>query len=265
MTPWLHITRGNAPLLVTIPHTGTQIPDEVGGKPDQALALTDTDWHIDRLYAFAATLGATIIRTDIARTVIDVNRDPSGASLYPGQATTGLCPTTTFEGVPLYAPGSEPDAAAIAERRDRYFAPYHMTLIGEIARLRTSHPHIVLYDAHSIRSEVPRLFEGLLPHFNIGTAGGASCAPDLTTAVERICHATPNETVVNGRFKGGWTTRHYGRPEAGVHAIQMELAQRLYLDESANPPAWHAASAAALEPVLSAILTACIDFAKARS
>jgi len=264
MTSWLHIKPGDAPLVVTIPHAGTRIPEDLPGSPDRALGGVDTDWHVDRLYAFAQTLGATIMRTDIARTVIDVNRDPSGMSLYPGQATTGLCPTTTFNGVPLYATGCEPGEAAIADRRDKFFAPYHMALIDEIARLRSRYPHIVLYDAHSIRSEVPRLFEGLLPHFNIGTAGGTSCAPELACAVEGICRSTPHETVVNGRFRGGWTTRHYGRPEAGVHAIQMELAQRLYLDEQAAPPCWNASVAAELHPTLQAVLIACIDFAKAR-
>lgn len=264
MTGWLHIARGEAPLVIAIPHSGTRVPPDLPGKPDPSLATVDTDWHIDRLYAFAADLDATVIRTDVARTVIDVNRDPSGASLYPGQATTALCPTTTFDGRPLYATDGEPDEAAIAHRRDRFFAPYHMALTGEIARLRTRHPHVVLFDAHSIRSEVPRLFDGVLPHFNIGTASGASCAPELAAALEGACSAGSHLTALNGRFKGGWTTRHYGRPEAGVHAIQMELAQRLYLDEQNPPSRWNASAASELEPILSAILTACIDFAKAR-
>ena len=177
------------------------------------LARKDTDWWIDRLYDFAGDLGATMLRTRISRTVIDVNRDPSGASLYPGQATTGLCPTETFDGEPLYQPGSEPDEAEIARRRELYFEPYHAALAGrDRAAARRSHPRIVLYDCHSIRSVVPRLFEGELPHMNIGTNSGASCDPALQRAIEAICAASPFSWVANGRFKGGWITRHYGRP-----------------------------------------------------
>jgi N-formylglutamate deformylase len=174
-----------------------------------------------------AHLGATMMHTTISRTVIDVNRDPSGASLYPGQATTGLCPTETFDGEPLYREGRNPDSAEIERRRSDWFDPYHASLRSEIARLRAMHPRVVLYDAHSIRSVVPRLFDGSLPLFNIGTNSGASCDPALTEAVEAICR-TSGSTAVNGRFKGGWITRHYGRPEDGVHAIQMELAMRGY-------------------------------------
>jgi formiminoglutamase len=196
--------------------------------------------------------------------VIDVNRDPSGASLYPGQATTELCPTTTFDGEPLYRPGAEPNELDIASRRSTYFAPYHQALAEEIRRLRAQHPHVVLYDCHSIRSVVPRLFEGMLPNFNIGTNGGTSCDPEVQRMAEEVCGATDFSLVSNGRFKGGWITRRYGAPDEGVHAIQMELACRGYMAEPLGPvtpndwpapydPAYAAPMRAALTRLLEAL------------
>jgi formiminoglutamase len=232
MAALVEITRGTAPLVVSIPHTGTDIPPDIEAKLVSSwLARKDADWWIDKLYGFAAGLGATVLRATVSRTVIDVNRDPSGASLYPGQATTGLCPIETFDGEPLYEPGTEPDAAEIAHRRTLYFEPYHAALAAEIGRLRETHPRIVLYDCHSIRSVVPRLFDGELPHMNIGTNSGLSCDPDLQRQIEAICATSGYSWVVNGRFKGGWITRRYGRPEEGVHAVQMELACRSYMEE----------------------------------
>ena len=222
--------------MVSLPHTGTTIPAEIEARlVSPWLARKDTDWWIERLYDFAGELGATIVRTDLSRTVIDVNRDPSGASLYPGRATTELCPTTTFDGEPLYRPGEEPDAAEIAARRASYFDPYHRTLAGEIGRLRTAYEHVVLYDCHSIRSRIPRLFDGELPHFNIGTNGGSSCDPALAADVEGLCAGSGFSHVANGRFKGGFITRHYGDPASGVHAVQMELACRGYMQEPVGP------------------------------
>ena len=271
MPDWLRVIRGNVPLLLSIPHAGVDLPPGLEqGLTSIWLARRDADWWVDQLYDFAAGLGATLVMTRISRTVIDVNRDPGGASLYPGQATTELCPTTTFDGEALYAPGTAPDAAAIAMRTERYFAPYHAALSAELARLRALHPRVVLYDCHSIRSRIPRLFAGDLPHFNIGTAGGASCAPELTAAVAAICASSSYSSVVNGRFKGGYITRHHGRPEADVHALQMELACRGYLPEKPGPvhppswpPAYDAAYAAPLRAVLERILDACLRFAAA--
>lgn len=259
MNDWLTILRGDAPLIVSVPHAGTDIPGDVTGLCSMADALHDTDHHIDRLYAFASELGATIVRTVISRTVIDVNRDPSGASLYPGQATTGLCPETTFAGVPLYLPADAPDSAEIARRRVRYFDPYHGALSAEILRLRGHHPRVVVYDAHSILSQVPRLFDGELPQFSIGTFSGASCDPALTAAVSGACSS--DSQVINGRFKGGWITRRYGDPGNGVHAIQMELAMRGYLDEASGwPPVWDAGRAAPVQTVLRQILASALAF-----
>jgi N-formylglutamate deformylase len=234
---FLKIRHGSAPLILSIPHAGTEIPDAFQPALRSLwLARRDADWWLPELYAFAEKLDATIIQTDISRTVIDVNRDPSGASLYPGQATTELCPTTTFDGEALYHAGQLPDAADIAQRRETYFVPYHATLAAEIKRLRGLHRGIVLYDCHSIRSEIPRLFPGVLPNFNIGTNDGKACDAAITGRVAAICAAGEQHShVVNGRFKGGWITRHYGDPENGVNAIQMELACRGYMAEPAQP------------------------------
>ena len=269
-TPWLSVHRASAPLIVSFPHTGTDIPADIEPRlVSPWLARKDADWWVDRLYDFAAGLGATTIRTAVSRTVIDVNRDPSGASLYPGQATTELCPATTFDGEPLYRPGEAPDAEEIARRRELYFDPYHAALAAEIERLRALHDRVVLYEAHSIRSVVPRLFDGPLPNFNIGTNSGASCDAALTAAVEARCDATGFSRVTNGRFKGGYTTRRYGQPGQGVHAIQMELACRGYMDDTAGPVTpenWPApydpARAAPMRGALTAILQACLTFAE---
>jgi N-formylglutamate deformylase len=265
----LSIRRGDAPLVVSMPHTGTELPEVEAGLQSAWLARRDADWWVDKLYSFADDLGATVIRTSISRTVIDANRDPSGVSLYPGQATTELCPTTTFDGEPLYRTGSAPDENEIARRRRTYFEPYHHALTTEIARLRRRHPAVVLYDCHSIRSHIPRLFDGELPNFNIGTNSGASCAPELTARVEALCAATDFSHVVNGRFKGGYTTRHHGRPADGVHAVQMELACRGYMREPAEvgpdnwPTPYEEKYAAPMRVVLESILSACVEFAKA--
>lgn len=267
MESWLTVRRGDAPLIVSMPHTGTDFPAKIkGALASPWIARKDTDWYIDKLYEFAAGMGATIVRTALSRSVIDVNRDPSGASLYPGQTTTGLCPLTTFDGEALYDLGRAPDEAEVARRLGLYFQPYHDALAAEIARLRAIHPRIVLYEAHSIRSHVAPLFDGELPQFNIGTNSGASCAPALAAAVEQA--VGPESRVVDGRFKGGWTTRHYGRPDQGVHAIQMELAMRGYLDEPGafTPETWpigyDAERARPMRETLARVLQSCIAFAK---
>ncbi|MBD2750261.1 N-formylglutamate deformylase [Microvirga sp. BT688] len=270
---WLTVIRGDAPLVVSLPHTGTDIPVEYErGLVSPWLARKDADWWIERLYDFSAGLGATVIRTTISRTVIDVNRDPSGVSLYPGQATTELCPTTTFDGEPLYEPGTEPTSAEVAERRARFFDPYHATLNVEIERLRARHINVVVYDCHSIRSVIPRLFDGTLPHFNIGTNGGATCAPALSDAIETICVGSGFSHVVNGRFKGGYITRSLGKPEAGVHAVQMELACRGYMREPLGPVAerewptpYGEAYAAPMRAALTLILQTCLTFAQSKA
>lgn len=271
MTDWLTVHRGTAPLVVAMPHTGTELPAEIAPQfVSEWDARRDADWWIDRLYDFAREMGASVVRTGMSRSIIDVNRDPSGASLYPGMATTGLCPVENFDGAPLYL-GEGPDEAEIARRRALYFQPYHDALNAELERLRSEHGSVAHYDAHSIRSRIPRLFDGELPQFNIGTNGGVTCAPELAQAVATIC-AAHDSTVVDGRFKGGWTTRHYGQPARGVHAIQMELAMRGYLREpvgAPTPDTWPApydpTFAAPMVAVLRDVFGACIAFAQGKS
>lgn len=265
---WLELTRGEAPLVVSIPHTGTDLLGLEGRLVSPWLARKDADWAIDQLYGFAAGLGATVLRTPVSRTVIDVNRDPSGVSLYPGQATTGLCPVETFDGERLYRPGCEPDEAEIAKRRRDWFEPYHAALSAEIARLRARHSRVVVYDCHSIRSIIPRLFDGELPVFNLGTNEGRSADAALIGAITGLLGAAGRAWVVDGRFKGGFITRHYGRPGGGVHAVQMELACRGYLreplgpvDASAWPVDYDPVFAAPIRDTLHRILDACLAFA----
>jgi N-formylglutamate deformylase len=269
---WLEISRGNAPLVVSFPHTGTDIPYDMQARfVSLWRAQRDADWWVDRLYDFASGLGATTVRTGISRSVIDVNRDPAGASLYPGQATTELCPTTDFDGNSLYRNGQAPDKSEVARRRENYFEPYHESLRAEIDRLRGSFANVVLFDAHSIRSRIPRLFDGELPQFNIGTHDGKSCAPALTQAIEAACASPGYSRVVNSRFKGGWTTRHYGQPEKGIHAVQLELACRGYVDEPDVPspqnwpPAYSETRAAKLRAILKATLAASEAFARMKN
>ena len=265
MTDWLDIHRGDAPLIVSFPHSGTDLADLEEAFTSPWLARKDTDWWIDQVYGFAASLGATTIRTQVSRSVIDVNRDPSGASLYPGQATTELCPTTTFTGEALY-PGAAPDQAEIARRRTLWFDPYHAAIEAELARLRALHDKVVLYDAHSILSISPRLFDGVLPQFNIGTNHGATCDPALAQAIVGLAEQSGRSHILDGRFRGGWTTRHYGRPAEGLHAIQMELAMRGYLIEPVelNARNWPAAfdPSSPIIADLEAMLAACIIFAR---
>jgi N-formylglutamate deformylase len=232
---WLVVERRDAPLIVSIPHAGTDLLEFEPAFVDPWLARKDADWLIDELYNFVAPLGVTLLRPRLSRSIIDVNRDPSGASLYPGQATTELCPITTFDGEPLYCPGQAPGAAEIAERRRLYFDPYHAALADEIARLRQKHERVALFDAHSIRSVIPRLFDGELPVFNLGTNSGESCSPVLRRTVSEVLRASGQSMIVDGRFKGGWITRTYGRPSEGVEALQLELACRAYMQEPEHP------------------------------
>lgn len=268
---WLTIRRGDAPLIVSIPHTGTDLLDFEPRLVSPWLARRDADWWIEKLYDFVDELGATIVRTSISRTIIDVNRDPSGVSLYPGQATTGLCPTTTFDGEPLYRAGQEPDEAEVASRRVVYFDPYDRALHDEVVRLRAKYKIVALYDCHSIRSVIPRLFEGELPVFNLGTNSGASADPALIEHVRAILTASGQSHVVDGRFKGGWITRSFGEPARGVHALQMELACRAYMrePEAPTPENWPApydpAYSARTRDTLREVLISVLDWARARN
>ena len=259
MTP-VEITRGAGPVVLGLPHTGTWVPDAVMDRlNDRGRGLDDTDWHIHRLYE-GLLPGVTTVRATFHRYVIDANRDPSGQSLYPGQNTTGLVPLTDFDGLAIW--NIEPAAEEVEARRLAFHAPYHAALQAELERVRVEHGVAILYDCHSIRSHIPFLFDGILPDFNIGTNSGATCDPVIERAVTDICEkALGYTTILNGRFKGGWTTRHYGRPGDGVHAIQMELAQSTYLAEEAAPWTLDPAKADGLRSHLGDILTTLADLA----
>lgn len=232
----VHVERGDGPVLLAQPHAGTGLTDDVAARlNDNGRSLKDTDWHVDRLY-HGLLADATVVRATLHRYVIDVNRGPDDQPLYPGMNTTGLCPTTDFDGRPIYRDGQEPSVDEMEARRRAYHSPYHEALAGELDRIRRRHGAAILYDCHSIRSRIPYLFEGTLPVFNIGTHGGRSCSIGVEDIAATVCNAADGfSSVVNGRFKGGWTTRHYGDPQGGVHAIQMELAQRVYMVEA---PPW---------------------------
>ena len=256
MTP-VEVIRGDGPIVLGLPHTGTWMPEDALARlNDRGRALADTDWHVDRLYRDLHP-GATLVQARFHRYLIDANRGPDDASLYPGQNTTGLCPLTDFDGQSIYRPGQTPDADEVAARTAAWHAPYHAALSTELARIRDRHGFAILYDCHSIRSEIPYLFPGRLPDFNIGTNSSTTCDPLVQKTVENICAAQSGATwVSNGRFKGGWTTRHYGRPDQGLHAIQMELAQSAYLTREAAPWPWDAAKSVALRATLARILDA---------
>jgi N-formylglutamate deformylase len=257
--PTFSLRRGSLALLISIPHLGTRIPDDIAATMTPAARrVDDCDWHLDRLYAFAARLGASILSPMHARYVIDLNRPPDGANLYPGQDTTGLLPVDTFDKEPLYQAGRDPDDAELARRRERYWRPYHDALAGELAALKAQHGKVLLWEAHSIRSRVPRFFEGRLPDFNFGTANGASAAAGLADELAEIVRRHGGYTAAaNGRFKGGYITRHYGVPRDGIHAVQLELSQITYMEEK-MPYAYDDALAAQVEPLLSELVTAAL-------
>jgi len=250
----VEIQQGDSPIVLGLPHTGTFVPEDIQADLNpRGRGLDDTDWHIDRLYD-GVLAGATTVRATFHRYVIDANRDPSGVSLYPGQNTTGLVPLTDFDGHDIWA--KPPTEAAIEARREAFHAPYHAALQAELDRVRDLHGIAILYDCHSIRSGIPFLFDGTLPDFNIGINLGSTCAPEIEAATQDICAAAEGYTsITNGRFKGGWTTRHYGRPTEGLHAIQMELAQSTYLSAEAAPWTYDDAKASRLRPHLKTILT----------
>jgi N-formylglutamate amidohydrolase len=255
------VERGDAPLIIDVPHAGTYVPTAMAPRlSDGARTLPDTDWHVDRLFHFALRMGVTMVAATHSRYVVDLNRDPAGVALYPGADNTELCPTRTFAGEAIYAGDDAPGAGEIGARRADYFEPYHETLAAEVERVRSRHGHVVLLDGHSIRTEVPRFFAGRLPDLNLGTADGASCAPALRTAAAAVlAKASCFTHVIDGRFKGGYVTRHYGRPERAVHALQLETAQSCYMDENA-PATFDAVRANRLVATLITLVAALVEW-----
>jgi len=248
---------GRIPLLVSMPHMGSYIPADIAQTlVPRARQSEDADWHMDRLYDFALDMGASVLRPRVSRYVVDLNRPPDDAPMYPGAANTELCPTRFFTGEPLYQSGQEPSVEARLARRQAYWQPYHDALGQELKRLVALHGRVLLWDAHSIRSQLPWLFEGLLPDLNVGTAGGQSADPASERAVMQACLQDKRYShVLNGRFKGGYITRHYGQPAQGVHAVQLELCQRHYMQEMA-PYAYLPEQAELLQPTLERMVRA---------
>lgn len=250
MSKLFELAQADGPLIFSVPHAGTDLPPDIAARlTDHARTLPDTDWHVEQLYDFAPALEATVIRANVSRYVIDLNRPPEDVSLYPGQATTGLCPPIEFDGTPIYRDGTEVKADEVALRRETYWRPYHEALAREIARAKKRHGYALLFDCHSIASRVPRLFDGVLPDLNLGTVKGESCAPGLAARIARVMQESGLTHVVNGRFIGGHITRHFGRPADHVHAVQMEKGQDCHLmDDGSNR--LDPAKVAKLKPVL---------------
>ena len=253
---------GTAPLLISCPHVGTAVPEEVAGRmTSQGRSVADTDWNVHRLYDFAADIGASLITARYARYVIDLNRSPDGRALYPGASNTELCPTTTFDEQPVYRDGEVPDEAEVAERRRLYWQPYHDKIAATLAALRELHGRVVLWDGHSIESQVPRFFEGRLPDFNIGTGGGTTADPALVGKIVEVAEKSPYSHVVDGRFKGGYITRNYGKPAEGIHAVQLELSQITYMYEGA-PFGFQEDLANQVRPVIRAMVETALGWAR---
>ena len=258
MSDVFRFTEGTIPLLMSSPHSGTDVPADIEHRfTEDARRLPDTDWHIPLLYDFAAGLGASRIEAVYSRYVVDLNRPPDNQSLYPGQATTGLCPVQQFDGEAIYQEGNAPEDGEVAERTEKYWRPYHAKIEEELNRLKSAFGYALLYDCHSIRSAIPRLFDGRLPTLNLGTNRGASCDPRLEQAIAEEMAASSFTQVVNGRFVGGHITRGHGRPENNIHAVQMELTQIDYMDEH-YPFAYAPERAQKLQQTLRPILEAFI-------
>ncbi|MFM8863920.1 MAG: N-formylglutamate deformylase [Limnohabitans sp.] len=259
--PAFSFRAGHRPLLISMPHVGTHVPAALRPRmTEAALQVPDTDWHLETLYDCADTLGASVLVATHSRYVVDLNRPPDNANLYPGQDTTGLCPLDTFDKQALYRRTEDaPGDAEIVARRDALWAPYHAQLQAELLRLKTQFGRVALWDAHSIRSVVPRFFEGQLPDLNLGTANGASCDPALAQRLLDIGQASGYSAVLNGRFKGGHITRQYGHPDQGIHAVQLEMAQVTYMDET-PPFEYRPMRAARVQPVLRQLLEAMLAY-----
>lgn len=251
---------GSAALLISLPHDGSFIPPDIAARMHPyAQRSPDTDWHVGRLYEpLAKALGASLLRPKASRYVIDLNRPADGHALYPGQRETDLVSTIGFDGEPLYLDGTEPNAAEVQRRVNEFWKPYHQALSQEIARLKQVHGRVVVWEGHSIRSRVPMLFEGRLPDLNLGTADGSSCGAALQQRLrDRLEAQSAYRFIINGRFKGGYITRHYAQPEQGVQTVQLELAQLNYMDEDSF--AYDEAKAPQLQALIGQLLQLCLE------
>ena len=260
MTDVFSFVEGDLPLLVSVPHDGRDLaPGQDATMTDAGLRLPDTDWHVRRLYEFAVGLGANVIAANYSRYVVDLNRSADDTALYDGQVSTGLCPTRTFAGEPIYRDIEQLPGDEVEARVEAYWRPYHDHLVETLGSIRANHGYALLWDAHSIAGEVPRLFDGILPDLSLGTNDGASCGPAIAASVAAVAEGSSYSSVLNGRFRGGYITRHYGKPDAGIHAIQLELSQRNYMDESSAE--YDDILASELQRTLAAMLTAFTEIA----
>jgi N-formylglutamate deformylase len=251
---------GRVPLLISLPHDGSYIPEDIAARMQPAARRSlDTDWHVGRLYEpLAQALGSSVLKPLASRYVIDLNRPVDGHALYPGQRETGLVSTIGFGGEPLYLDGGLPDAAEVQQRINDYWQPYHQALTHELARLHAEHGRVVLWEGHSIRSRVPMLFDGQLPDFNLGTASGASCGAPLQAGLQACLESQSRYSfAVNGRFKGGYITRHYGNPAADIQAVQLELVQLNYMNEKSFD--YDESRAVAVRQLISQMLRVCLQ------
>jgi N-formylglutamate deformylase len=264
--PKFKFHQGRVPLLVSMPHVGVHVPPDIAERmTDAALELPDTDWHLERLYDFLDEIGASVLVATHSRYVIDVNRPNDNSNLYPGQDSTGLVPIDTFDKKPVYRPGMAPGPAEVEERCSSYWSPYHQKLEEELQRIRQCHGVALLWDAHSIASVLPRFFEGRLADLNLGTAAGVSCAPDLAEKLREVAEQAEGHTyALNGRFKGGYITRHYGKPQNGIHAVQLEMSTATYMME-AHPYPFVEHLAERVRPTLRQFLEVMLEWAEKKA
>lgn len=254
------LSTGNIGMLISMPHNGQHIPNNIADTmTSTAVKVADTDWYMDRLYNFAQAMGIYVLSPKYSRYVIDLNRNPSGEALYAGANNTELCPTTAFDLSPLYVEGKQPSNQEVTKRVKHYWQPYHQALTDTLATLKQKHNKVVLLDAHSILSHVPRFFSGQLPDFNFGTADGSSCSPALLEHIQQL-NFTPYSSVYNDRFKGGYITRAYGDPINDIHAIQLELSQHTYMDEPTN--IYNEQKAEQVKKQLKSFVQCLVDFAQ---
>jgi len=242
-----------------MPHNGVEIPEAISKNMTKvATNVVDTDWFMDKLYSFAVDKGCGIINPNFSRYVIDLNRDPDEKELYPGADNTNLCPTSQFDYSSIYFEDGKPSKSEIAHRVDAYWSPYHQCITQELNRLRKKFGMAFLFDAHSIASNVPRFFDGKLTDFNFGTNAEKSCSNYVLSDIQEKVNLEPFSSVYNGRFKGGYITRHYGDPENNIHTLQLELSQSTYLNETSK--LWDDAKAAKVVPKLNNLIDTIIQW-----
>ncbi len=224
------------PILLSVPHCGTAFPEELASdyKPEFVRAPEDTDWFVDTLYDFAAELGIGLIAANYSRWVIDLNRNPQSKPLYAdGRIITALCPVTTFTGQSIYKDErKEVETGEVQRRRNVYFDPYHQKIKGLLDVLKKKYGKVLLWDCHSIRQQVLTIQKDKFPDLILGDADGTSASPGLIETVLGGLDHSDYSVSHNHPFKGGYITRHFGRPSENQHALQLEMTKMNYMDDS---------------------------------